>query len=127
MPIRLRGSTSGERLIVGTSDLSRTNYRDAFFYYLFPELVPGTRYIEMDPVLADGEDSALPGELMKNDWLVLSSAWNDWTEPNESANGRSQAANKVVAADYCPVRTTPTFSLYQRRSDSQPCPPVAAP
>jgi hypothetical protein len=120
-------SRPGERLIVGTSDLSRTNYSDAFFYYLFPELVPGTRYIEMDPVLADGDDSALPGELRKNDWLVLSSAWKDWTEPNDSANGRSQAANKVVAAEYCPVTTTPTFSLYRHRTDGAPCPPAQAP
>lgn len=120
-------SSPGERLIVGTSDLSRTNYSDAFFYYLFPELVPGTRYIEMDPVLADGDDSALPDELRDNDWLVLSSAWKDWTEPNESANGRSQRANQVVAAEYCPVRTTPTFSLYRHRRNGEPCPPVPTP
>ena len=120
-------SRPGQRLVVGTSDLSRTNYSDAFFYYLLPELVPGTRYIEMDPVLADGDDSALPAELRTNDWLVLSSAWKDWTEPNESANGRSQAANKVVAAEYCPVRTTPTFSLYRHRSGGAPCPPPLEP
>ncbi|MFM7062018.1 MAG: hypothetical protein ACKO04_00790 [Actinomycetes bacterium] len=116
------GSSAGQRLVVGTSDLSRTNYSDAFFYYLFPELVPGTRYIEMDPVLADGPDSALPDELRRNDWLILSSAWKDWTEPNESANGRSQAANRVVAQEYCPVRTTPTFSLYRRRAAGEACP-----
>ena len=39
----------GETLIAGPVALSRTNYNDSFFYYLFPELQPGTRYIEMDP------------------------------------------------------------------------------
>jgi len=81
----------------------------------------------MDPGLADGDDSALPAELKKNDWLVLSSAWKDWTEPNDSARGRSQKANAVVAAEYCPVRTTPTFSLYRHRVAGQACPPAAAP
>jgi len=120
-------SRPGERLVVGTADLSRTNYSDAFFYYLFPELEPGTRYIEMDPVLADGPDSALAAELRRNDWLILSSAWKDWTEPNESANGRSQAANRVVATEYCPVRTTPTFSLYRHRPAGEACPPPGTP
>jgi len=42
-------SKPGERLLVGPSDLRRTWYSDAFFYYLFPELTPATRFIEMDP------------------------------------------------------------------------------
>ena len=104
----------GDRLIVGPRDLSRTNYSDVFFYHLFPELTPGTRFIEMDPGIADAEGSPLAGELRRNDWLILSDAWNDWSEPNTSSESRSHAADRVVDEDYCEVATTPTFTLLRR-------------
>jgi len=107
-------SRPGERLMVGPRDLSRANYSDAFFYNLFPDLTPGTQFIEMDPGIADAEGSPLASELKDNDWLILSDAWNDWSEPNTSSESRSQAANRVVEDRYCTVRETPTFTLLQR-------------
>ncbi len=107
-------SKPGESLIVGPTDLSRANYSDAFFYYLFPELPPGTRYIEMDPGLADAQDSGLAAELLRNDWLILSVAWSGWTEPNQSAGSGSPAPNQVVKDHYCMVTEANMFSLYQR-------------
>ena len=47
----------GDRLLVGPSDLRRTWYSDAFFYWLFPELEPATYFIEMDPGLANADGS----------------------------------------------------------------------
>lgn len=104
----------GDRLIVGPRDLSRTNYSDVFFYHLFPDLTPGTRFIEMDPGIADAEGSPLAAELRRNDWLILSDAWDDWSEPNTSSESRSHAADRVVDEDYCEVATTPTFTLLRR-------------
>jgi hypothetical protein len=104
----------GETLIVGPVDLSRANYSDAFFYYLFPDLVPGTRYIEMDPGLADAEDSGLAEELLDNDWLILSDAWSGWEEPNDSAGQGSDRPNEVVEDHYCPVEDAGTFRLLRR-------------
>lgn len=104
----------GDSVIVGPVDLSRTNYSDSFFYYLFPDLVPGTRYIEMDPGIADADDSGLADELERNDWLILSDAWSGWTEPNDSAGHGSDAANRVVAEHYCPVTDAGTFRLLER-------------
>lgn len=104
----------GQRLIVGPRDLSRTNYSDVFFYHLLPDLTPGTRFIEMDPGIADAVGSPLAAELRRNDWLILSDAWDDWSEPNASSHSRSQAANHVVERDYCTVATTPTFTLLRR-------------
>ena len=104
----------GESLIVGPTDLSRTNYSDAFFYYLFPDLVPGTRYIEMDPGIADAPDSGLADELRTNDWLILSDAWSAWTEPNDSAGSGSDAPNQVVRDHYCKVEEAGTFQLLRR-------------
>lgn len=109
-----RESRPGERLIVGPRDLSRTNYSDVFFYHLFPELDPGTRYIEMDPGIADAEGSGLADELERSDWLVLSDAWSGWTEPNDSANARSDEPNRVVEERYCSVEDAGTFELLRR-------------
>lgn len=111
-----RRATAGESLIVGPTDLSRTNYSDAFFYHLFPDLEPGTRFIEMDPGLADTEESPLADELRAADWLILSDAWADWDEPNSSSVSRSQEPNRVVREDYCEVLATPTFTLLQNCS-----------
>ena len=107
-------SQPGETLIVGPTDLSRTNYNDAFFYFLFPDLVPGTRYIEMDPGIADAEDSGLAEELRVNDWLILSDTADAWEEPNDSAISRSQVPNEVVAEQYCEVQRDGAFTLLRR-------------
>lgn len=104
----------GEKLIVGPVDLSKTPYSDAFFYYLFPELRVGTRYIEMDPGIADAADSGLADELRAADWLVASDAWSAWDEPNDSRLAGSPEPNEVVAAQYCTVTDAGTFRLLRR-------------
>ncbi len=104
----------GESLIAGPVDLSRTNYNDSFFYYLFPELVPGTRYIEMDPGIANTEDSGLADELRRNDWLILSRSSDLWNEPNESVVAGSQEPNEVVRDLYCMVEDAGGFQLLRR-------------
>jgi hypothetical protein len=101
-------------VIAGPTDLSRTNYNDSFFYYLFPELVPGTRYIEMDPGIANAEDSGLADELRRNDWLILSRSSDLWNEPNDSVIPGSQEPNEVVAELYCMVEDAGGFQLLQR-------------
>ena len=77
-------SQPGERLLVGPVDFRFTPYSDAFFYYLFPDLVPATRYIEMDPGIANAPDSGLAAEVAAADWLILSNVWSNWDEPNTS-------------------------------------------
>ncbi|MEZ5239400.1 MAG: hypothetical protein R2716_10810 [Microthrixaceae bacterium] len=104
----------GDSLITGPTDLSRTNYNDSFFYHLFPDLEVGTRYIEMDPGLADAPGSGLAEEVDRADWLILSRSADAWSEPNESAESRSQEANRVVQREFCEVLDTPTFLLMGR-------------
>ncbi len=104
-------SEPGERLIAGPTDLSRTNYNDSFFYFLFPDLVPGTRYIEMDPGIANTEESGLADELRENDWLILSRSSDLWNEPNESARAGSPEPNEVVRDQYCTVVDAGDFQL----------------
>jgi len=84
-------------------DLRRTPYSEAFFYYLFPELTPATRYIEMDPGIANAKDSGLAGEVRSADWLILSNVWSGWDEPNDSRIDGPDQPNQVVKRDFCLV------------------------
>lgn len=94
-------SQPGQRLLVGPADLSRTIYSDAIFYHLFPELTPATRFIEMDPGLADRADSGLADDVASADWLLLTNFWTGWFEPNASIEFGSDEPNQVVARRFC--------------------------
>jgi hypothetical protein len=93
----------GDRLIVGTGDLRKTPYSEAFFYFLLPQLTPGTHYIEMDPGVANADDSGLADEMRHADVLILSTVYDDWDEPNTSQDFGSDEPNKVVDEDFCLV------------------------
>lgn len=93
----------GERLFVGTADLRKTPYSDAYLYYLLPELTPGTRYIEMDPGMANAPDSGLAEEVASSDWLILSHVWDAWDEPNDSRVLGPDEPNEVVRSQFCKV------------------------
>jgi hypothetical protein len=110
-----RVSKPGDRLFVGPQDLRKTPESDAYFYYLLPQLKPATYYIEMDPGVANADDSGLAGEIHRSDVLILSSAWNYWKEPNNSRKFGSDAPNKVVRAEFCRVgKFGPHFELFTR-------------
>lgn len=96
-------SSPGERLLVGPADLSRTVYNDVVFYFLFPDLVPATYYIEMDPGLADQPGSSLAEDVKSADWLILTNYWTGWFEPNDSSNFGSAEPNQIVADQFCIV------------------------
>ncbi|MBM3674520.1 MAG: hypothetical protein FJW88_06110 [Actinobacteria bacterium] len=93
----------GDRLLVGTTDLRKTPLSEAYLYYLLPELTPSTYYIEMDPGVANAEDSRLADDLAGSDVAILSGVWNDWEEPNDSRKVGSDAANRVLKRDFCLV------------------------
>jgi len=93
----------GKRLLVGPTDLRKTPYSDAFFYYLFPKLAVGTYYIEMDPGMANRPDSGLAHEVATSDYLILSDVWTNWVEPNTSRKFGPNTPNEEVAKHFCLV------------------------
>ncbi|MGN6693551.1 MAG: hypothetical protein ACTHN0_05190 [Aquihabitans sp.] len=117
----------GEKLFVGTADLRKTPYSDAYLYYLLPDLTPGTRYIEMDPGMANGPDSGLADEVADSDWLILSHVWDAWDEPNDSRLNGPNEPNEVVQRDFCKVGDYGDgdrvfFEVYRRKTADGQCP-----
>ena len=94
----------GDRLFVGPMDLSRTWYSDAIFYWLFPEMEPATYFIEMDPGLANAEDSRLADDLATADFVILTAFWAGWREPNASMEFGSPEPNEVLDERFCQYR-----------------------
>ena len=117
-------SKRGERLLVGPVDLRRTWYSDTFFYYLFPELPPATQFMEMDPGIANAEGSPLAGEVASADWVLLTSFWAGWREPNTAMDYGSDAPNQVVDSQFCLVQSYENglVELYHKCSESLPVP-----
>lgn len=106
----------GQKVVVGESDLRRTNYSDAYLYYLLlPDLVPGTHYIEMDPGMANREGSGLADDVRAADFVILSSVWDDWREPNDSRELGSDEPNRVLRKHFCLVGDYDgLYRLYRR-------------
>lgn len=98
-------SEPGETLFVGPGDLRKTPYSEAFLYHLLPQLRPATRYIEMDPGVANADDSGLADELAAADVVILSSIRDDWNEPNESLEFGSNEPNEVLERDFCLIES----------------------
>ncbi len=122
----------GDKLIVGSSTLRRTQYSDAFLYFLLPDLPPGTRYIEMDPGVANAADSGLADEVRRSQWVVKSHLWDGWNEPNTSMDLGAREPEQVLHRDYCRVGeygrsgTGPAFELWANRTSTDACPPSGA-
>ena len=108
-------SKPGQRLFVGPVDLRKTPYSDAYLYYMLPDLVPATYYIEMDPGVANAVGSRMPQDLRSADVVILSAIWQDWSEPNDSRNFGSDASTQVLARDFCRVGTyRGLYQLYRK-------------
>jgi hypothetical protein len=121
LPVVDRIARPGDKLFVGTGDLRKTPYSEAFLYYLLPQTRPGTRYIEMDPGVANTTNSGLADDLARSDIVILSSIRDDWDEPNASRDFGSDVPNQVLSRDFCMVGSwgkglygRGLYELYQR-------------
>ena len=89
----------------GPATSARRPYSEAFLYYLLPELDPATRYIEMDPGVANADDSGMADELRRADIVILSSIRDDWDEPNDSRTFGPNEPNEVIEDEFCLVES----------------------
>jgi hypothetical protein len=109
-----RLSQPGESLFVGPLDLRRLNYGPTFIYFLLPKLEPASYYMEMNPHTATRPGSGFAEEIRAADWLILTSDWDGWSEPNESSTFGSDEPNRIVRERFCLRRESGTFRLYER-------------
>lgn len=106
---------AGQRVFVGPMDMRRTNYTATYLYFLLPQLVPATYYLEMEPLSANGADSHLAADVASADVLVLTTEWDDWHEPNQSSSFYgSDLPNQVVARSFCLRAHDGVYRVYTR-------------
>ncbi|HEU4850908.1 MAG TPA: hypothetical protein VFT37_02005 [Telluria sp.] len=99
-----RVAQPGWRIFIGPNDLRYTNYNDSFLYFLLPQLAPSSRFIELNPGVANRTGSGLAEQIASADVVVLNSSYDNWREPNASSVPGPDAANRVVAERYCEHR-----------------------
>ena len=109
-----RVTRPGERLFVGPQDLRRTNYGPTYMYFLLSELEPASYYMEMNPGTANREGSDLADDLREADWLILTSEWDNWNEPNDSVKYGPSEPNEVVRDLLCLRLERGQYRLYER-------------
>jgi len=90
------------------------NYGATYIYFLLPRLRPASYYMEMNPLTANREGSGLAGELRRADWLVLTSEWDGWTEPNASVRFGPTDSNEVIRDFFCRRFRAGSYRLYER-------------
>ncbi len=109
-----RSTSPGDSLFVGPHDLRRTNYNDAFVYYLLPKLEPASFYLELNPGTANRVGSSLAGDLKRADVLLLTTRYDRWNEPNDSTKPGSRAPSAVVARRFCRIAGSGTYTVLRR-------------
>jgi hypothetical protein len=96
-----RQSQPGQGLFIGTADLRFAIYNDTVVYFLLPQLRPVSRYLEMNPGCANRHGSGLTKEISNADWVILTTRYDHWTEPNASAVAGPAEPNDVVRNNFC--------------------------
>ena len=104
----------GDRLFVGPERLARTNYSETFLYHLAPDYEPASYHLQMNPGLANRVGGRLAEDMASADWLILTSLFDGWVEPNRSVEDGDLRADAVVESLFCPVEAVGARTLYGR-------------
>ncbi len=102
----------GQRLFVGPADLRTAYYNDTDLYFLFPHLVPGSTYLEMDPGVSNARGSGLARQLAADAFLVLSTRYDAPSSPASAAPLGPAAPDRVVTTDFHRVGAWGPWTLW---------------
>ena len=108
-------ASPGQRLFVGPADLRRTNYNDTFIYYLLPQLIPATYFLEMNPLSANRPESRLGADVLSADWLILDHRLDDWNEANESSRFGPETPNQIVQSHFELSAKQGPYEIHRRK------------
>ena len=89
-------SRPGQRVFVGPLNLRTANYNDTFIYFLLPQLVPGSYYLEMNPGVANAQGSQLTVDLGQDNMLILTSTYDKWPDLDWSTRFGPVAPARLV-------------------------------
>ena len=104
----------GSRLIEGPSDLRFANYSETSIYWLLPQLDPATYFLEVNPGITNVKHSGFAAEIAQADWLILSSKFVAFKEPNSSVKPGWNGPNVVVAKKFCLSKLIGHYELLRR-------------
>jgi hypothetical protein len=104
----------GDSLFVGPQDLRRTNYGPTFIYFMLPQLQPASYYMEMNPQTANRAGSGLAADIRRARWLILTSQFDGWSEPNASSRFGPAVPNSVVRELFCERYRAGDYRVYER-------------
>ena len=104
----------GDRVFVGPALLARTNYSETYLYHLMADYEPGSYHLQMNPGLANREGGRLAADIAAADWLLLTSKFDAWSEPNDSITDGDPRADALVESSFCAIETIGTRTLYGR-------------
>jgi hypothetical protein len=109
-------SHAGQRVFVGPRNLRTANYNDTYIYFLLPQLIPGSYYLEMNPGVANAKGSQLTRDLGQDQFLLLTGRYDKWPDPDRSTRFGPDAPNKAVKSEFRRIGVRGPWILYQRRS-----------
>jgi len=104
----------GSRLIEGPSDLRFANYSETSIYWLLPQLDPATYFLEVNPGITNVKHSGFAAEIARADWLILSSKFVAFKEPNSSVKPGWNGPNLVVAKKFCLSKLMGHYEVLRR-------------
>jgi len=110
-----RVSSPGQRLFLGPGDLRLTNYCDTYIYYLEPQLIPATYFLEMNPGSANAPHSRLAADIATADWIVLNRRWDFINESNASVRFGSSDPVRVVREQFDYWWQTGPYLLFRNK------------
>jgi hypothetical protein len=67
----------------------------------------------MNPGLANREGGRLAEDIEGTDWVILTSRFDGWSEPNSSVNSGSSASEEVVDNQFCLIYQSTNYSLFE--------------
>lgn len=109
-----RVAQPNQTLFVGPQDLRRLLFNDVFVYWLVPELRPASRLVVLNPTLDPEVWTSLADDLARADFLLLTSAYHAWPEPNASRAFGPDTLSRLVQARFCVVEEIEDLRLLRR-------------
>jgi hypothetical protein len=110
-----RVSVPGQRLFVGPGDLRLTNYCDTYIYYIEPQLIPATYFLEMNPGSANAPNSRLASDIASADWVVLNRRYDYLNEANRSIQFGSAEPIRVLRENFDLWRQQGSYLLFRNK------------